>query len=184
MYIIEHLEPRMYPWCVMEYKHISELVGKNNLLITNAKPTKALDSYAQIKKTSIKDLHLQNICILDPDAPKTLTLPEAKTFDHFIFGGILGDYPPKKRTKKELTPFLQGAVRNIGKKQFSTDNAVAVVKLICGGTPLEKMQFQDKLELATGKYESVILPYRYLIIENRPYVSKELLVSLRKKHGF
>ncbi len=34
-FIIEHLEPELYPWCLIEYKHISKIVGKNNLIYTN-----------------------------------------------------------------------------------------------------------------------------------------------------
>ena len=37
IYVIEHLEPRIYRWCVIEYKHISKIVGKENLWFTNGK---------------------------------------------------------------------------------------------------------------------------------------------------
>src|SRR3989338_10620936 len=28
-YIIEHLEEKLYPWCLLEYTHISKMVGKD-----------------------------------------------------------------------------------------------------------------------------------------------------------
>ena len=34
-FIIEHLEPELYDWCLIEYEHISKIVGKENLIFTN-----------------------------------------------------------------------------------------------------------------------------------------------------
>ena len=185
-YIIEHLEPRLWKWCMIEYKHISQLVGKEHLWFTNIKKgSKELEHYGKVLSQPVKELSLRNACLLDPDAPLTLTPREAETFDHFIFGGILGDYPPQKRTKKELTPFLpQAQIRNLGKKQFSTDNAVLVTKLIHDGTPLEQIPLKYKIEIPTGKSESVILPYQYVLKDNKPFVSEELISYLKKKKGF
>src|SRR3989344_3965037 len=36
-YIIEHTENKIYDWCCIEYKHISKLVGRNNLIFKNLK---------------------------------------------------------------------------------------------------------------------------------------------------
>ena len=102
IYIIEHLEPRLWKWCVIEYKHISQLVRKENVWFTNLKKgSKELEQYGRVIPQPVKELSLPRSCLLDPDAPITLTPQDAKSFDYFIFGGILGDYPPKKRTKKE-----------------------------------------------------------------------------------
>ncbi len=184
-YIIEHLEPRVWKWCLIEYKHISKLVGKDHLWFTNVKRgSRELERYGTVIKKSVKELNLHNACILDPDAQKTLTKKEATMFDYFIFGGILGNYPPKKRTKKELTPFLPNVeARNLGKKQFSTDNAVLVTKLISEGTPLEKIPMRYKIEIHTGKHESVILPYQYVLLHGKPFMSEELIIYLKKKKG-
>ena len=35
IYIIEHLEPKLWEWCILEYEHISQTVGKDNLWFTN-----------------------------------------------------------------------------------------------------------------------------------------------------
>ena len=96
----------------------------------------------------------------------------------------MGDYPPKKRTKKELTKKLNFTARNIGKKQFSTDNAVAVVKEILKGKKLKDLKFKEKIEIQLGKYDSVILPYRYLLIKNKPLISKELVEYLKRRKEF
>ena len=113
IYIIEHLEPRIWSWCLIEYKNIGKIVGKSNLWFTNInsrdKNVKELRRYGKIINKSVKNLDLQNSCVLDPEANKELGPKEAKGIRYFIFGGILGDYPPKKRTKKELTRFIKNS---------------------------------------------------------------------------
>jgi len=186
VYIIEHLEPRVWKWCLIEYRHISQLVGRRSLWFTNVKrKNKNLSRIGRVFHDSVSKLNLKNACILDPEAKKTLAPKEAKKFKYFIFGGILGDYPPKKRTAKELTKFLGKNIarRNIGRKQFSTDNAVYVVNQIQKGRPFSKLKFQDTLEIHFNKIESLILPYRYTLVgkNNEPFISKELLKFLSHK---
>ncbi len=184
-YVIEHLEPRMWKWCLIEYKHIANIIGRKDLLFTNVRGgSKELDKCCYTTKKSVKVMNLKNACLLDPAAEKTLTPKEAKKFDYFIFGGILGDYPAKKRTKKLLTPFVKAETRNIGKKQMSTDNAVAVVRMIEKGTPLEKIRFRQGIEISIKEGESVTLPYKYAVINNAPLISDELVTYLKRKRGF
>lgn len=184
IFIIEHLEPELYEWCIIEYKHISKIVGKDNLWFTNInkKDNDKLKKYGKVINYSVKSLKLNNICILDPEANVALNPKDAKQFDYFVFGGILGDNPPRKRTKEELAQFLPKAqVRNIGKKQMSTDNAVYVVKKISEGIPLEKIPFQDEIEIHLRKGESAIFPYRYALVKGKPLVSPELIKYLKRK---
>ncbi|MBI2047253.1 hypothetical protein HYT26_03780 [Candidatus Pacearchaeota archaeon] len=188
IYIIEHLEPRLSKWCLIEYKHISEIVGKRNLWFSNIKLKKdreKLKRYGRVIKESVSKLNLKNACILDPDARKTLAPKEARKFRYFIFGGILGDYPAKKRTKDKLTKFVKNAAaRNIGKKQFSTDNAIYVAKQIASGKNFSNLKFKDKIEIQKNKVESFILPYRYALHEGKPLASKELVRYLKRKRTF
>ncbi len=182
-YIIEHLEPKLWPWCIIEYKHISKIVGKNNLLFTNLKKTdfKKLNKYGKVSDNKAREFSLKNACLLDPESKKTLTSKEAKKYSYFIFGGILGDYPPRKRTKSELTRFIKNTkIRNLGKHQLSTDNAVFVVKQLCNGKNLEDIKFQDEVEIKINKIESTILPFKYPIVNGKPNISKELVKYLKK----
>ena len=185
-YIIEHLEPELFEWCIIEYKHISKIVGKENLWITNIKEADVnrLNKYCKVINKSITSLNLDNkkICILDPEATKTLSPEDAKQSNFFIFGGILGDNPPKKRTKEELTKFFSNTEkRNIGKTQMSTDNAVFVVHQIALGVPIEKIPFKDKIEIPLRKGESTIFPYRYALVNGKPLISPELIKYLKNK---
>lgn len=156
---------------------------EKNLLFTNVNSNK-LKKFGKVTKESVIDMKMENVCILDPDAKKTLTPKESKKFKYFIIGGILGDYPPKKRTKIELTSKMKGEARNMGKKQFSTDNAVFVLKNIIQGTPLNKMKFQNKLTIPINKVESIDLPYYYPLVNGKPRISKDLIKYIKKKKDF
>ena len=189
-YIIEHLEKELFEWCLIEYEHISETIGKENIWFTNIKnkkDRKKLEKLGRVSSESIKDINInfKNACILDPEAEKTL-LPQ-ESFDYYIFGGILGDYPPKKRTKEELTKFLPDIkARKIGKEQMSTDNAVYTVKQIAENKKkLSQLRFKDKISVKINEFESVELPYRYNLDEKgRIFMSPKIIEYLKKKKGF
>ena len=187
IFVIEHLEKKIWPWCLIEYKHISDIVGKRNLWFTNIKNKKSsqakkLSKYGITISKSARYLNLNKACVLDPESPKTLNPRTAKKYRCFIFGGILGSFPPKKRTKSELTKYIKKADKfNIGKKQMSTDNAVYVVKKILNNTPLKKIRFKDEIEIKINKIESTILPYRCALVKNKPLISKELIRYLKKQ---
>lgn len=183
IFIIEHLEAELWPWCIIEYKHISKIVGKENLWFTNVKKDGyKLVEFGQIFKKSVKDIKLKNACILDPESDVQLTPENSKPFEFIIFGGILGDNPPKKRTEIELSRFVKNAKTfNLGKEQMSTDNAVYVVKQIIEGRNLIDLKFQDEIEIDINDIESTILPYRYAIVDGKPLISPELIDFLKKQ---
>ena len=183
IFIIEHLEPKLWPWCVIEYKHISKIVGKNNLWFTNVqkKDIKKLNRYGKVFTESAKKMKINNGCILDPEADKILTHGDTIKFEYFIFGGILGDYPPRKRTETELSKYFKNTEkRNIGKDQLSTDNAVYVVKQISKGINFKDIQFQDEVEIKINEIESTILPFKYPLVNGKPNISPELVKYLKK----
>lgn len=186
LFIIEHLEPQLWPWCLIEYESIAKIVGRKNLWFTNIakKDVKKLAKWGSVFTESIKEkkIDLTRSCVLDPYAPQTLTPSEAKSFEYYIFGGILGDEKLNGRTEKELTKFLtQAHKRNIGTRQFSTDNAVYVTHQIVHGRSLNKQQFQDTLEIPMNAIESVILPYRYPLVNGKPRISSKLITYLKNK---
>lgn len=173
-FIIEHLEEEISKWSLAEYKKISQTIGKDNLVFTNiSKNKEKIQNLGEIKKESVLKLELKNSCLLDPIAEKTLTSSEAKKFDYFIFGGILGDNPPRKRTQKLSE--LKCEKRNLGQKQMSTDTATEVVKIIIEGKELKQIKFIDEPEIEIKQNESVILPYRYISENGKPKMSKEIM---------
>ena len=139
-YIIEHMEKDLSEWCYWEYQNISKIVGKENLIFTNTNNPQ-LKKLGKVIPKSVTRLNLKKACLLDPSAQQTLK-PSDK-FDYLIFGGILGDYPRKKRTEP-LAKKLNIPTRNLGKKQMSTDNAILTCFIITNGTPFEKIKFKNR----------------------------------------
>ena len=185
-FIIEHLTDKLYEWCLIEYKHISEITDKKNLMFTNVNNIndfKKLEKFGEVKKESVTKLNLRNACLLDPKASKTLNSREK--FDHFIFRGILADFSKQGTTKKYLTSKLKNVeVRNLSTKQMSTDTAVLVTKLITKGKKIDEIAFIDdpSIILKKGKFqEEVNLPYRYVSRKGKPIISKELIKYLKNK---
>ena len=195
-FVIEHLEPELYDWCLIEYEHISKIAGKDNLIFTNIKnkkETEKLKKYGRVYDKSIsglkfKNYKLKNICILSQYSEKTLKTSDKNKFEYLIFGGILGDNPAKKRTleleKKLEKAGLNFETRNLGKKQMPTDTAVYVAKKILDGKELEDFKFVDELEIEINENESVNLPFRYIIDNNKLIISEKLVEHLRKKKKF
>lgn len=184
-FVIEHLEPRVWKWSLFEYEHISALVGKKNLLFSNVKNSvRVLGNLGSVDSRSVVEFADKSACILDPEADKELFPDEAKCFSQFIFGGILGDDPPKARTRPLLSSKVSCASRNLGKSQFSTDNAVLVVKKILEGFSLSELKFQDGFEVAVREGESILLPYRYVLLDGKPFVSEGLVNWLKKRKCF
>lgn len=182
MIIIEHLEPKLYDWCKIEYSRISRIAGKDNLLFTNISH-KALEELGNVDRRSIKELKFEKACILDPEANEELTPEKAKQFEHFIFGGILGDNPPKDRTQTELTRFLHYPSFNLGKDQMSTDTAVHVVQLIRQGKKLSELEFIPGLEIEVEEGLTVTLPYKYLILDEEVQIDPGIIEQLREQEG-
>lgn len=183
-FIIEHLEPKLYKWCIIEYTHISEIVGKDNLIFTNIKKNdvQKLDKLGKVYTKSVKDMTFKNSCVLDPFAKKELTCDDK--FDYMILGGILGDEPMKRRTEIELTNFVEAKVRHLGKKQMSTDTAVYVSKYITDGGKFSDIKFQDEIEIDIREGESIQLPFRYVLIDNKPILPNGLVEFLKKRKDF
>lgn len=185
-FIIVHMERRLYKWAFLEYEHISGLVGKDNVVFTNLTFAMAnkLACCGKATTTKIETLHFTNPCLLDPHADKTLAPQEAMLFSDFLFGGILGDFPPQKRTQDvaKLLPHMPR--RNLGKEQMSTDTAVFVTKKIIEGTSLDKLLFQDGYVILMGKNREMKLPYQYLVEQGKILFSEKLLSYLKKRKGF
>jgi len=175
----------VWRWCYLEYKHISSIVGRKNLWFTNIRNgAEKLKKLGRVFRQSAAEMKLENPVILDAAANKTLMPKEARKFSHFVFGGILGDYPPRGRTM-ELRIKMQGVeARNLGKKQMSTDTAVLVVHTILSGMPLNKIRFTNHIDVDIRKGESVTLPYRYVLKDGSPVLAPGLIDMLRCQKGF
>ena len=187
-FIIEHLEPELYEWCLIEYENISKIVGEANLIFTNLRnktDINKLKKYGEVYQKNISDLNFDKICVLSQYSEKTLETEDIGKFRYFVFGGILGDNPAQKRTnainenlKKSKKIF---ETRNLGTKQMPTDVAVYVAKRIIDGEKLSDLKFVDELEIEINDNESVNLNFRYVVDDNKVIISEKLVEYLRKR---
>ena len=196
-FIIEHLEPQMFEWCLIEYQHISGIVGKENLSFTNVGKEKDRNKLKRFGTTYDKnvsklnkelDFNQNKICVLSQYANKTLVTNDKNDFQYFLLGGILGDNPAKKRTEDIIRELKSNNIKfeemNLGEKQMPTDNAVYVTKKILDGAKLRDLKFIDEVEIQVNENESVSLPFRYVIDNNKLLISEKLVEHLRKRKEF
>lgn len=178
-YVIEHMEQGFTPWVVLEYCQIIKDVGKENLFLVSLPPA---TTEKDIPK-ELLDLGLQwttedivsylmdtngvskkdELCLLDPKAEIDLQPTDSTKFKYFIFGGILGDHPPRDRTG-ELKAKLQCPTRRLGNLQMTTDTAVRTTSIILEKkTPFEEIKFIDYPEIRFNKHEATEMPFRYVL---------------------
>jgi len=190
--IIEHLEPVLSRWVWIEYSNVSKIIGRNNLIITNVKQEKERKFLEKIAKKvyseSITELSLASkYIVLDPQASNLLSLDDLRQGYPVIIGGIMGDYPPRGRTKKLLTNRLKNSIpRSLGKLQFSVDGVAYIVKTMYSeGKQLTDIPVTEGLEIEVEKRNGIVhtiyLPYGYPLVNGKPFISEELVEYL--KHG-
>ncbi len=186
-YIVEHLDIELYDWCLLEYTHISEIVGKENLIFTHIKnpaERKKLEAIGTVHEKSVKELQFPHLCILDPAASKTLEPADKNNFEYLLFGGILGDWPPQQRTKKELTSKLNAQSRNLGEPQMSTNTAVYVAKRIIDGKKFSDFSFIEELIIPVADGEEIELPFRFVVENGKPVLAKGYIEFVKKQDVF
>lgn len=179
--VIEHLEPVISRWLLIEYKHAAE-IAKGNLLITNVcgeEDINLLRQFASARCESASEIFRRPI-ILDPSSSVLLSPRDREIAEAFIIGGILGDHPPRGRTKELLTSkFRDPVTRSLGEGQYSIDGAVYVTyKVIFEGKQLSEIPYVDGLKISAkaGFLEhEIFLPFRYPLVNGKPLIHPDLL---------
>ncbi|MEM2342377.1 MAG: hypothetical protein QXX94_07615 [Candidatus Bathyarchaeia archaeon] len=183
LFVIEHLEPEISKWLYFEYVNASRIVGRDKLVFTNVKRLEDFEILSElgiVKSESFIDIFSQDkIVILDPKASERLKPEDFTGIDAIIIGGILGDHPPKGRTRKLITSRVPAALsRNIGRGQFSIDGAIYVAKLVSEGIRLENISVKRGLHIRLNERAEIYLPYMYPLKDGRPVISNELIKYL------
>ncbi|KAK0256732.1 hypothetical protein LTR91_000214 [Friedmanniomyces endolithicus] len=182
-FIVEHLDPELEQWQALEYKCIYQECkdsGANFILsgVANASETQkqlGLPSDA-VQKQSIEALYSspearQRVCLLDPKGEQDISPEDGELFDVFLFGGILGDEPPRDRTGELRDKGFVG--RRLGPEQMTTDTAARVTRIVVQENKrLEEIPFVDRPDIelpgtANGDgpghpNESVSMPFKYV----------------------
>jgi len=196
-FIIEHMDPELFEWCLVEYGHISEIVGKGSLIFSNVKDKndvselKKLGDVFNEKFSELGDrlnFNKNRICVLSQYGRKTLETNDKSEFEYLVFGGILGDKPAKRRTEDIIKELKKNKIkfeeRNLGNAQMPTDNAVYAAKKILNGAKLIDLKFIDEVEIEINENESVNLSFRYIVDNNKIVISEKLVEHLRKRKEF
>jgi ribosome biogenesis SPOUT family RNA methylase Rps3 len=184
--VIEHLEPELSEWLFIEYSHAAELAGRENLLITNVKrkhERQKLSKICNAERERVIDLFSQrDLIILDPKARKKLTSSDLREKRVVVVGGILGDDPPRGRTRELLTRFLpKAAPRNLGKHQLSIDGSIYVAKQVSRGARLDEIPIRVGIEIPVARHCSIVLPFAYPLIGKKPLISRKLVSYLKRR---
>jgi ribosome biogenesis SPOUT family RNA methylase Rps3 len=182
--VIEHCEPILSEWLLLEYKHAAKLWGENLIFtrVANNKTARVLQKLGTVQKKKAKDIFSSRKCIvLDPQAKKPFTPNDCVRCDAIIIGGLLGYEKPKGRTKKIISVKSDFQTRHLGKLQLSIDGAVFVAKAIYLGLNLKDIEIAREIEIIHDSVHSTILPFGYPIIEDKPVITPGLIQYLSKK---
>lgn len=170
-FVVEHLDPELGPWSALEYKTIaneSRQAGCEFILssvpnsLLSSEELKEVGANARGDSVEVYFSHKkEKICLLDPAAKQELEPEDGKNFDVFLFGGILGDDPPRDRTSELRKKGFIG--RRLGPVQMTTDTAVRVTRLVVlEGKKLDDISYVDFPELQLDEHESTEMPFRYV----------------------
>ncbi|MEM0356019.1 MAG: SAM-dependent methyltransferase [Desulfurococcaceae archaeon] len=186
--VIEHLEDNISIWLILEYRQASLIYGRENIMFTNVpnKYHKLLNKFGRVTSDSIVelvrrgDIKPYELIVLDPLAKEPLTYNDLVESKYVVIGGILGDHPPRGRTRTYITNNLGNVkARNIGDKQYSIDGSVYVVKYLLDNRNFLNYKFVDSIEIVTN-HGLIILPYRYPVDGDNVVIADGLIEYLTK----
>ncbi|KAK9468105.1 SAM-dependent RNA methyltransferase [Lipomyces arxii] len=176
-YVVEHMEDGIFPWVKLEYLAVSRDVGGGSkFFLTSLKPELYASLPVELQDSRVVTTTTEEVimlpglqqlanqgrvCLLDPGAEVDLSPGDAVNFDYYVFGGILGDDPPRDRTGELRRYGFQG--RRLGVKQMTTDTAIRVTKMIIEDQlKLNDIEYVDTPEFRWNKHESTEMPFRYV----------------------
>ncbi|KAL1990680.1 hypothetical protein VTN49DRAFT_6519 [Thermomyces lanuginosus] len=190
-FVVEHLDPELGKWSAREYGCIARechAAGARFLLTSVPESLQLPEELASLKeeltveRRSVEEIFAEikdRVCLLDPAATAELSPADGDNFDVFLFGGILGDDPPRDRTSELRKKGYTG--RSLGPKQMSTDTAVRVTRMVTlDRIPLDKIPYVDNPELRFSRYETTELPYRYVADKDGKPIMPEGMFELIK----
>ncbi|KAJ7201125.1 SAM-dependent RNA methyltransferase [Mycena pura] len=183
------------PWVELEYAHMRMLAGASAQIhfthLSSASRTSLSALFipadgvadASCHQASVLDLvrerlgdagagagagALEKVCLLDPKAERALAPEDGDgRFAWFLFGGILGDDPPRDRTS-ELRA-MGFPTRHLGPVQMTTDTALGVTKMVVDDKiPLDQIPYVDFPTIVFSAKESVEMPFRYIVEGGEP----------------
>ncbi|KAK4496243.1 hypothetical protein PRZ48_012223 [Zasmidium cellare] len=199
-FIVEHLDPELEDWQALEYNCIYEESQAADSAFLLSGLTSSFDSAEKLRvpessktKQTVEALYpsaeqRQKVCLLDPKAEKDLSPEDGELFEAFLFGGILGDDPPRDRTGDLRKLGFPG--RRLGPEQMTTDTAVRTTRIVVQeGRELDEIEYVDRPDFdvpsqpngdgKAGPAETVSMPFKYVKgTDGKPILPKGMLELL------
>ncbi|KAJ7825853.1 SAM-dependent RNA methyltransferase [Mycena olivaceomarginata] len=167
------------PWVELEYAHMRMLAGPAAKIHFTSLSKASRDSLSTVfgseaglanascHQEGVLELlkaqtSLEKVCLLDPKAELALSPEDGDgRFEWFLFGGILGDDPPRDRTSELRV--LGFPTRHLGPVQMTTDTALGVTKLVVADKILlDDIPYVNFPTIVFNPKESVEMPFRYI----------------------
>jgi len=190
-YIVEHLDPELGPWSTLEYAAIAKESTAAGATFCLSSVPKSLEMPVELRNArglvvenrGVEEMYGQDkgrVCLLDPSAKVDLSPADGNRFDVFLFGGILGDDPPRDRTSELRKKGFEG--RRLGSVQMTTDTAVRVTRIVVQDkVTLDGIPWIDHPELRIDEHESTEMPFRYVKDKAGKPIMPEGMIDLIKK---
>ncbi|KAI1425057.1 DUF431-domain-containing protein [Xylaria sp. FL1777] len=194
-YIVEHLDPELGPWSELEYTAIARETARSGgaFVLSSMEPDLvaglpaklAAEPALRAETRGVEDLYpaaelRKRVCLLDPRAERDISPDDKALFDVFLFGGILGDDPPRDRTSELRVKGFEG--RRLGPVQMTTDTAVRVTRMVIEEQfTLNMVPYIDHPDLKINEHESTEMPFRYVKGDDGQPVMPEGMIDLIKK---
>ncbi|KAF2863919.1 DUF431-domain-containing protein, partial [Piedraia hortae CBS 480.64] len=180
--VVEHLDTELEEWQILEYKTIwqeCERDGFDFILCGLADPPNIGEVTGIPLQCLRTEFLADKTCLLDPKGEQDLSPEDGQKFDVFLFGGILGDDPPRDRTAELRAKGFPG--RRLGREQMTTDTAARVTRMVIQGKHLDEITYIDRpdieLPATDGPKESVSMPFKYVKNDKGP-IMPDGMVSL------
>ncbi len=191
--VVEHMEHRTTRWLLEEYREVVGVARDAGVLaiFTNVRDP-ALAAFLEragavvYNRPGWEVIDAGRAIVLDPAAEKRLEPWEAAWADYIVIGGIMGDHPPRGRTRYISFMYTASAKRNLGPHQLSVDGAARVALEIARGSSLDDVRLAVGVRLEVeglpglGGIE-IELPFAYPVgPDGRPLLARGLASLLAK----
>lgn len=186
LFVIEHLEKDLFPWCLIEYQRIQACVGSENFLVSNLPLQEGQQFRCDSRSIVEMGFPRERICLLDSESPTELAPEDQSRFDVFLLGGILGNVDEFDMDRTAILRRHNFPTRNLGHMQMTTDTAVKTSFIILSQQKnLKDIAFIDRPDLVGPSGQQFVSDFRYLALpDGTPDIDPLILEEMEKDFEF
>ena len=188
--VVENIEYSPSKWLIEEYLEAHRFASSRGFrLVVSGVSNPVMAAFLESRGVEVStlpghDYNRSDCILLTLEAPRRLEPWEAQSAHCIIVGGIMGDHPPRGRTRLlRYSIYTAPAERSLGDVQFSIDGAVKMAILVAEGRRLDDIDFvvgvSIEAETPMGIVE-VELPYGYPVIDGRPSIPRGVVELIKR----